>query len=124
MKTKSLILVAMVLLLSACSLKRPTLLQINAAYYGPVPDKREEVVREYLKNKMVHPDRAVIECEELRKGWVNQLNNISFGWITICSVNTKEVFCCAKDHVARKYHLLFQGNKIVQTVWANQGYID
>ncbi len=46
MKTKSLILVAMVLLLSACSLKRPALWQINAAYYRPVPDKCEEVVRE------------------------------------------------------------------------------
>ncbi len=130
MKTKSLVLVAMVLLLSACSLKRPTLSQINTAYYGPVPDKREEVVREYLKDKMVHPHHAVIECGEPRKGWVNQLDNISFGWITICSVNAKDPFsissidCCAADPVAGEYHFLFQGNKIVQKVWAHQGYID
>lgn len=122
LKVRGLILVATVLLLSGCGLKRPPLHEINTADFGSPPDSSEAAVREYLEDVLFDPYSAVIKCGEPKKGWVNHLGDIYFGWIVWCSVNAKNRFGAYTG--VKKYHYLFQDNEIIKNIWATQEYVE
>jgi hypothetical protein len=78
-------------LISGCTTP-PTKEQREAVNYGPRPDNYEQIVRDYLRNRLTDPTAAIIEF----KAGPTQLyqkdtfiRDLQFGWAVCVMVNDK-----------------------------------
>lgn len=83
---------AAILLATACSTRPPTKEEREAVNYGPRPDNYEQIVRDYLRNRLIDPTSALIEF----KAGPTQLyqrdsvvRDLQFGWAVCVMVNDK-----------------------------------
>jgi len=70
----------------------PTMEEKGAVDYGPRPDNYEQIVRDYLKPKLVDPAAAIIEFRAGPKQLFQQetiLRPLQYGWAVCVFVNDK-----------------------------------
>ncbi|MGB7542013.1 MAG: hypothetical protein WBM28_08365 [Burkholderiales bacterium] len=72
--------------------KTPTVEEKGAVDYGPRPDDYEQIIRDYLKTKLVDPASAIIEFRAGPKQLFQQetiLRPLQYGWGVCVFVNDK-----------------------------------
>jgi len=86
------VLAAMAVLLGGCSTEPPTKEQIESVNYGPKPDNYQQIVRDFLRNRLTDPTAAIIDF----KAGPTQLyqkdtmiRDLQFGWAVCVMVNDK-----------------------------------
>jgi len=85
-------LCAAALLITGCSTAPPTKEQRESVDYGPRPDNYEQIVRDYLRNRLTDPTTALVEF----KAGPTQLyqrdtvvRDLQFGWAVCVLTNDK-----------------------------------
>ena len=79
-------------LLDGCSTAPPTQEERQAVNYGPKPDNHEQIVKEYLRNRLTDPTAAIIDFKAgptqlYQKDTV--IRNLQFGWAVCAMINDK-----------------------------------
>jgi len=103
-----LVLCAAALLITGCSTKPPTKEEREAVNYGPRPDNYEQIVRDYLRNRLTDPTAALIEF----KAGPTQLyqrdsviRNLQFGWAVCVMINDKNTRGAYDGYHAGVYYI-------------------
>ena len=78
--------------LGGCSTNPPTREEQESVIYGPRPDNFEQIVRDYLRNRLTDPTAAIIEfkagpTQMYQKDTV--IRDLQFGWAVCVMVNDK-----------------------------------
>ena len=79
-------------LLGGCDTSPPTKEQLESVNYGPKPDDYQQIIRDYLRNRLTDPTAAIIDF----KAGPTQLyqkdavvRDLQFGWAVCAMVNDK-----------------------------------
>ena len=85
-------LVATTALLDGCSTAPPTQEERQSVNYGPKPDNHEQIVREYLRNRLTDPTATIIDFKAgptqlYQKDTV--IRDLQFGWAVCAMINDK-----------------------------------
>lgn len=87
-----LLLPAMAILLGGCDTSPPTKEERGSVNYGPKPDNYQQIIRDYLRNRLTDPTAAIIDF----KAGPTQLyqkdavfRDLQFGWAVCVMVNDK-----------------------------------
>ena len=85
-------LVAATALLDGCSTGPPTKEQMESVNYGPKPDDYQQIIRDYLRNRLTDPTAAIIDykagpTQMYQKDAV--VRDLQFGWAVCAMVNDK-----------------------------------
>jgi hypothetical protein len=88
-------LAAMAILLGGCDTSPPTKEQIESVNYGPKPDDYQQIVRDYLRNRLTDPTAAIIDFKAgpthlYQKSAVGR--DVQFGWAVCTMVNDKNTY--------------------------------
>ena len=88
-------LVAATALLDGCSTSPPTKEQLESVNYGPKPDNYQEIIRDYLRNRLTDPTAAIIDykagpTQMYQKDAV--FRDLQFGWAVCAMVNDKNSY--------------------------------
>jgi len=83
---------AMAALLGGCDTSPPTKEQMEAVNYGPKPDNYQQIVHDYLRNRLTDPTAAIIDfkagpTQMYQKDAV--VRDLQFGWAVCAMVNDK-----------------------------------
>jgi hypothetical protein len=86
------VLAAMALLLGGCDTSPPTKEQLDSVNYGPKPDNYQQIIRDFLRNRLTDPTAAIIDfkagpTEMYQKDTV--VRDLQFGWAVCVMVNDK-----------------------------------
>jgi len=86
------VLAAMAVVLGGCDTSPPTKEQMESVNYGPKPDNYQEIIRDYLRNRMTDPTTGLIDYKAgpthmYQKATV--LRDLQFGWAVCTMVNDK-----------------------------------
>ncbi len=86
------VLAAMALLLGGCDTSPPTKEQLDSVNYGPKPDNYQQIIRDFLRNRLTDPTAAIIDFKAgptqlYQKDTV--LRDLQFGWAVCAMVNDK-----------------------------------
>jgi hypothetical protein len=79
-------------LLGGCSTSPPTQEQLESVNYGPKPDNYQQIVRDYLRDRLTDPTAAIIDFKAgptqlYQKDTV--IRDLQFGWAVCVMVNDK-----------------------------------
>jgi len=103
-----LVLCAAALLITGCSTKPPTKEEREAVNYGLRPDNYEQIVRDYLRNRLTDPTAALIEF----KAGPTQLyqrdsviRDLQFGWAVCVMINDKNTRGAYDGYRAGVYYI-------------------
>lgn len=106
--TAVLALSAAAVLITGCSTTPPTKEQREAVSYGPRPDNYEQIIRDYLRNRLTDPTAAIIEF----KAGPTQLyqkdtfiRDLQFGWAVCVMVNDKNTRGAYDGYRAGVYYI-------------------
>jgi hypothetical protein len=86
------VLAAMVVLLGGCDTSPPTKEQTEAVNYGPKPDDYQQIVRDYLRNRLTDPTAAIIDFKAGPTQFYQKdavVRGLQFGWAVCVMVNDK-----------------------------------
>lgn len=86
------VLAAMAIWLGGCDTSPPTKEQLESVNYGPKPDNYQQIVRDYLRNRLTDPTAAILDFKAgptqlYQKDAV--LRDLQFGWAVCVMVNDK-----------------------------------
>jgi hypothetical protein len=86
------VLAAMAIWLGGCSTSPPTKEQLESVNYGPKPDNYQQIIRDYLRNRLTDPTAAIIDfkagpTEMYQKDTF--VRDLQFGWAVCVMVNDK-----------------------------------
>jgi hypothetical protein len=89
---RTLALFLAVVLLEGCSTASPTKEERESVNYGPKPDNAEQIVRDYLRNRLNDPTGAIIDFKAgptqlYQKDSV--IRDLQFGWAVCTMINDK-----------------------------------
>jgi hypothetical protein len=89
------LLAAMAVVLGGCDTSPPTKEQMESVDYGPKPDNYQEIVRDYLRNRLTDPNSALIDYKAgpthlYQKDAV--FRDVQFGWAVCVMVNDKNSY--------------------------------
>ena len=85
-------LAATALLLGACDTSPPSKELMDSVNYGPKPDDYQQIVRDFLRNRLTDPTAAIIDfkagpTQMYQKDAV--VRDVQFGWAVCAMVNDK-----------------------------------
>ena len=77
---------------AGCDTSPPTKEQMDSVNYGPKPDNYQDIIRDYLRNRMTDPTAGIIDfkagpTQMYQKDAV--LRDVQFGWAVCAMVNDK-----------------------------------
>ena len=83
---------AATVLLGGCDTSPPTREQTESVNYGPKPDNYQQIVRDYLRNRLTDPTAAILDfkagpTQMYQKDAV--VRDLQFGWAVCAMVNDK-----------------------------------
>ena len=83
---------AATMLLGGCDTSPPTKEQMDAVNYGPKPDNYQQIIQDYLRNRLTDPTTAILDfkagpTEMYQKDAV--VRGLQFGWAVCVMVNDK-----------------------------------
>jgi len=86
------VLAALVAVLGGCDTTPPTKDMMDAVNFGPKPDNYQEIIKDYLRNRLTDPTTAIIEFKAgpahlYQKDTV--VRDLQFGWAVCAMVNDK-----------------------------------
>jgi len=86
------VLGAAIVLLGGCDTSPPTKEQMDAVNYGPKPDNYQQIIHDYLRNRLTDPTAAIIDfkagpTQMYQKDAV--VRDLQFGWAVCAMVNDK-----------------------------------
>ena len=86
------VLAAMALLLGGCDTSPPTKEQLESVNYGPKPDNYQQIIRDFLRNRLTDPTAAILDfkagpTEMYQKDTF--VRDLQFGWAVCVMVNDK-----------------------------------
>ena len=79
--------------LIGCQSPQPTREQIAALDYGPRPDNYEKIIRDYLSNRLVEPDFALVEFKAGPKPLYQKdtvFRDWQYGWAVCVTINDRD----------------------------------
>lgn len=79
-------------LLGGCSTSPPTKEQMESVNYGPKPDNYQQIVRDYLRNRLTDPTAAIIDFKAGPTQFYQKdtvVRDLQFGWAVCVMVNDK-----------------------------------
>jgi len=83
---------AMAVLLGGCDTSPPTKEQKESVNYGPKPDDYQQIIRDYLRNRLTDPTTAILDFKagptQLYQK-VTVVRGLQFGWAVCVMVNDK-----------------------------------
>jgi len=83
---------AMAVLLGGCDTSPPTKEQKESVNYGPKPDDCQQIIRDYLRNRLTDPTTAILDFKagptQLYQK-VTVVRGLQFGWAVCVMVNDK-----------------------------------
>ena len=83
---------AMAALLGGCDTSPPTKEQMEAVNYGPKPDDYQQIIRDYLRNRLTDPTAAIIDFKAGPTQMYQKdtmIRDLQFGWAVCAMVNDK-----------------------------------
>jgi len=85
-------LVALAVLLGGCDTSPPTKEQKESVNYGPKPDDYQQIIRDFLRNRLTDPTAAILDFKagpsQLYQK-VTVVRGLQFGWAVCVMVNDK-----------------------------------
>ena len=86
------VLAALAAVLGGCDTSPPTKDMMEAVNYGPKPDNYQEIIKEYLRNRLTDPTTAIVDFKAgpahmYQKDTV--VRDLQFGWAVCAMVNDK-----------------------------------
>lgn len=90
-----LLLPAMAILLGGCDTSPPTKEERESVNYGPKPDNYQQIIRDYLRNRLTDPTAAIIDFKAgpthmYQKSAAGR--DVQFGWAVCTMVNDKNTY--------------------------------
>ena len=85
-------LAAMAVAVGGCDTSPPTKEQMESVNYGPKPDNYQEIIRDYLRNRMTDPTAGIIDFKAGPTHMYQKaaaLRDAQFGWAVCTMVNDK-----------------------------------
>ena len=83
---------AMAVLLGGCDTSPPTKEQKESVNYGPKPDDYQQIIRDFLRNRLTDPTAAILDFKagptQLYQK-VTVVRGLQFGWAVCVMVNDK-----------------------------------
>lgn len=90
-----LLLPATALWLGACDTSPPTKEQMESVNYGPRPDDYQQIIRDYLRNRLTDPSAAIIDFKAGPTHMYQKSafgRDVQFGWAVCTMVNDKNTY--------------------------------
>lgn len=86
------VLAALAAVLGGCDTSPPSKEQMDSVNYGPKPDNYQQIVRDFLRNRLTDPTAAIIDfkagpTEMYQKDTF--VRDLQFGWAVCVMVNDK-----------------------------------
>lgn len=90
-----LLLPAIAMLLGGCDTSPPTKEERESVNYGPKPDNYQQIIRDYLRNRLTDPIAAIIDfkagpTQMYQKSAAGR--DVQFGWAVCTMVNDKNTY--------------------------------
>ena len=85
-------LVAMALLIAGCDTSPPSKQLVASVDYGPKPDNYQQIIRDYLRNRLTDPTAAIIDFKAGPTQMYQKdaaFRDLQFGWAVCTMVNDK-----------------------------------
>lgn len=83
---------ALAALLGGCDTSPPSKEQLESVNYGPKPDDYQQIIRDYLRNRLTDPTAAILDFKagptQLYQK-VTVVRGLQFGWAVCVMVNDK-----------------------------------
>lgn len=79
-------------LFGGCNTNPPTPEQMASVNYGPKPDNYQQIVRDYLRNRLTDPTAAIIDFRAGPKQMYQKdthVRDLQFGWAVCVMINDK-----------------------------------
>ena len=86
------VLAALAAVLGGCDTSPPTKDQMDSMNYGPKPDNYQQIIHDYLRNRLTDPTTAIVDFKAgptqlYKKDAV--VRDLQFGWAVCAMVNDK-----------------------------------
>jgi hypothetical protein len=99
---------AMSVLLIGCSTDPPTKEDMEAANYGPKPDNYQQIVRDFLRNRLTDPTAAIIDFKAGPTQMYQKdtmIRDLQVGWAVCVMVNDKNSRGAYQGFVPAVYYI-------------------
>lgn len=97
-------------LLAGCNTSPPTREQMDSVDYGPRPDNYEQIVRDYLRNRLTDPTAAIIDFKAGPKKMYQRdtrIRDLQFGWAVCAMINDKNQLGAYEGFTPAVYYIRF-----------------
>jgi hypothetical protein len=86
------VMTALAVVLGGCDTSPPTKEQTESVNYGPKPDNYQDIIRDYLRNRLTDPNAAIIDYKAGPTQFYQKdavVRDLQFGWAVCAMVNDK-----------------------------------